>query len=223
MEAKVYNKDGGEAGKIDLPETVFGLKWNADLVNQVVLSLLSTKHKPWAHAKDRGEVSGGGKKPWKQKGTGRARHGSIRSPIWVGGGVAHGPTKEKNYERKVNKKMKNKALATVLSAKFRDGELLFVQDLGIDSIKTKNAQDILKKLAKISGYEKVAYKSGNRAVILTPDSDKIVVKSFRNINSVFVDEARNLDPVGALKYKYIVMVSPKESLGILVKRISYQK
>lgn len=223
IEAKVYNKDGDEVSKVELPIPVFGLKWNADLVNQVVLSMESAKHKPWAHAKDRGEVSGGGKKPWKQKGTGRARHGSIRSPIWVGGGVTHGPTKDKNYDRKINKQMKNKALFTVLSAKFRDGELLFVNDLGIDSIKTKNAQDVLNKFSKISGYEKIAYKKGRRALVLTPKSNGSVVKSFRNISSTFVEEVRNLNSVDALKYKYLVLTTPEESLKILSERIRKAK
>jgi large subunit ribosomal protein L4 len=218
MEAKVYNKNGEEAGVISLPESIFGLKWNPDLVNQVVLSMESSKHGPWAHARDRAHVSGGGKKPWKQKGTGRARHGSIRSPIWVGGGVAHGPTNEKNYDRKINKQMKNKALFAVLSAKFRDGELLFVNDLGISSIKTKNAQDILNNFSKVKGYEKIAYKKGSRALVLLPKSDATIVKSFRNIGSAFVDEVRNINPVDALKYKYLTIVNPEESLKILSTR-----
>lgn len=218
MEAKVYNKNGEEAGMISLPESIFGLKWNPDLVNQVVLSMESSKHGPWAHARDRAHVSGGGKKPWKQKGTGRARHGSTRSPIWVGGGVAHGPTNEKNYERKINKGMKIKALFSVLSAKFRDGELLFVNDLGIDTVKTKNAQDILNKFSKVSGYEKIAYKKGSRALVLIPKSNETIVKSFRNISSAFVDEIRNLNPVDALKYKYLTIVNPEESLKVLSGR-----
>ena len=108
METTVYNQKGTEAGKIKLSEAVFGLKWNADLVHQVVVSMNSVARTNVAHTKNRGEVRGGGKKPWQQKGTGRARHGSIRSPLWVGGGVTHGPRKDKDYSRKVNKKMKSK-------------------------------------------------------------------------------------------------------------------
>ena len=97
MESPIYSIEGKKTGNITLPESVFGVRWNADLVKQVVDSLLSTKRKPVAHTKNRGEVAGGGKKPWQQKGTGRARHGSTRSPIWVGGGITHGPRNEKNY------------------------------------------------------------------------------------------------------------------------------
>ena len=104
--AKVYNQSGKEVGEIKLPANVFGLSWNADLVHQVITSMLSDSRVIYAHTKTRGQVSGGGKKPWQQKGTGRARHGSIRSPLWVGGGVTHGPRNDKDYSRKVNKKMK---------------------------------------------------------------------------------------------------------------------
>ena len=124
METKIYNQKGKEAGKITLPEEVFGLPWNADLVHQVVTSMLGNARTPVAHTKIRGEVRGGGKKPWKQKGTGRARHGSTRSPIWVGGGVTHGPRNDKIYARKINRKMKAKALYTILSKKAKDGEIL---------------------------------------------------------------------------------------------------
>src|SRR3989338_4393818 len=128
MEAKVYTQDGKESGKVKLPEDVFNLPWNSDLVHQVVVSMESNARVTVAHTKDRSEVSGGGKKPWKQKGTGRARHGSIRSPLWIGGGVTHGPRNEKNFKKKINKKMKIKALYVVLSEKLRNNEILFLND-----------------------------------------------------------------------------------------------
>src|SRR3989344_4209598 len=115
LKVKVYNQKGDALENIALPAKVFAAKWRADLVHQVVESMRSNKRAGTADAKTRGEVRGGGKKPWKQKGTGRARHGSSRSPIWVGGGDTHGPLAEKNYKRKISKKMRAQALFSVLS------------------------------------------------------------------------------------------------------------
>ena len=213
METTVYNTKGKEAGKIELPSSVFGLGWNADLVHQVVTSMESTKRTNVAHAKGRGDVRGGGKKPWQQKGTGRARHGSIRSPIWVGGGVTHGPTKDKDFFRKVNKKMKAKALYTILSRKLKHGEILFVNDLSLRAPKTKEAKEILSSLSKISGYENLLSKKTNSAYIALDSKDLNTEKSFRNLNNMYVDEIRNLNPLNLMKYKYIVISNPEKSLA----------
>lgn len=212
MESIVYNQKGQEVGKVALPDAVFGVKWNADLVHQVVTSLTSSARAGTAHTKTRGEVRGGGKKPWRQKGTGRARHGSIRSPIWVGGGVAHGPRSDKNYARKVNKKMRHAALSSVLSEKYRDGEILFLNGLAIPEIKTKEAREIISNLSRIKNLEKLEGKKENAAYFLLPRKESVIEKSFRNIGSVAVGEARNLNVVDALKYKYIVITSPEESI-----------
>jgi len=117
MEAIVYNQKGEKLNAVNLPESVFGLKMNPDLVYQVAVTQAANRRRITAHTKDRGEVSGGGKKPWRQKGTGRSRHGSNRSPIWRHGGVVFGPRNDKVYGGKINKKMRRKALAMVLSAK----------------------------------------------------------------------------------------------------------
>ena len=166
MEALIYNQKGEEFGKIQLPETVFGLPKNADLVHQVVISMQSNLRTPVAHTKGRGEVRGGGKKPWQQKGTGRARHGSIRSPIWKGGGVTHGPIKDKNYEKKINKKMKVKALYTILSQKMRDNEILFVDKFSFAKPKTQEAVDVLTSFSKISNYKNIISKKKTRLIWL---------------------------------------------------------
>ena len=139
MEAKLYNIQGKTEGTVQVPETLFGVPWNADLVHQVVVSMQANARQTNAHTKDRGEVRGGGRKPWKQKGTGRARHGSTRSPIWAHGGVAHGPRNEKIYEKKINRKVREKALLTALSQKFRDGEVVFLKEVALEAPKASVA------------------------------------------------------------------------------------
>lgn len=223
MEATIYNQKGKETGKLTLPENVFGLKWNADLVHQVVTSMLSSQRTPVAHTKNRGEVSGGGKKPWQQKGTGRARHGSIRSPLWKGGGVTHGPRNEKNYGRKVNKKMKAKALYTVLSAKFRDNQIVFVDDISFRVPKAKQAKEILSALSKITGKETLLSKKNNSAVLALSEKNAETEKSFRNFNNVLIDEVRNLNPVDILNYKYLLIENPKKSLAQISGKLSAHK
>lgn len=218
MEAKVYNQMGKETDTVDLPKEIFGLRPNADLVHQVYVSLMSNRRTAVADTKGRGEVRGGGRKPWRQKGTGRARHGSTRSPIWVGGGVAHGPKSEKNFAKKVNKKMKMKALFTVLSAKWRDGEIVFLDDLVFTVPKTGTAQKIITALAQKAKLEKIDYKTGRRALLALPEKNIITEKSFRNIKSALVEEVRNLNLVDLLNYKYVVFVSPKQSLEALLAR-----
>lgn len=223
LESKIYTQDGKEKGTVALPEAVFGLPWNADLVHQVTHSMMSNARRGTAHAKDRSEIRGGGKKPWRQKGTGRARHGSRRSPIWVGGGVTHGPRNEKNYDRKINKKMKIKALYTVLSAKYRDGEIIFVDSFAFDTPKTKEAKGYITNIAKSSGHNDLATKRKNAAVISLPAKNKNVEMSFSNIGSVLVDEARMLNPLELLNTKYVVLVNPLESIKILENRTVVKK
>lgn len=215
MNSKVYNQKGKEVESVALPAELFAVPWNADMVHQVITSLTSSARKPWAHTKNRGEVSGGGKKPWQQKGTGRARHGSTRSPIWVGGGVTHGPRNEKNYARKVNKKMKNKALRAILSRKLKDGEILFVDTLAFSEPKTKEARGVFTALAGISGYERLGTKKINAAFIALPKKDKAVEKSFSNFGNVEVGEARNLNAFNILNHKFLIVSDPKEFFKVV--------
>lgn len=215
MDTKVYNQTGKEVGKVTLPEGMFALQWNADLVSQVVDSLLSSKRKPIAHTKNRGEVRGGGKKPWKQKGTGRARHGSTRSPIWIGGGVTHGPRKEKNYLRTVSKSMRTKALYTILSRKQKEGEILFVDSLKPALAKTKEARKVLDSLSGVKGFEYILSKRNNSALVLLSGKSKETERSFKNFSNIEVIEARNLNPISLLQYKYLVVENPESSLSML--------
>ncbi len=213
MEYTVYNQKGASAGKVKLPESIFNLPWNADLVHQVMVSMRSNERDPIAHTKTRGEVSGGGRKPWQQKGTGRARHGSTRSPIWVKGGVAHGPRNEKNYERKINKKVKIKALYTILSRKLKEGEILFVDALSFSAPKAKDAKAVLGSLASIKGFEKLATKPKNAALITVPKKYAELTKSFGNFGNVEVTDFRSINPLSVLNHKFIIIADPEASFS----------
>jgi large subunit ribosomal protein L4 len=219
MKLAVYDKKGKEIEKVDLPKDIFEVPFNADLVHQVAVSMDSSARSNTAHTKDRSEVRGGGKKPWKQKGTGRARHGSTRSPIWVGGGVTFGPRNERNYDKKVNKKVKAKALATILSQKARDNEIVLIDSVKIDEIKTKEAVSIIDSLAKNDSLKELKTKKNNAAIISLSQRDENTEKSFRNIDNLRLDLTQNLNISDLLKYKYVLLVNPKESFEILGGRV----
>jgi large subunit ribosomal protein L4 len=174
---------------------------------------------PVAHSRDRSEVRGGGKKPWKQKGTGRARHGSSRSPIWKGGGVTHGPRNDKSYEQKINKKMRIKALFTVLSEKYRKGQILFVEELALKDIKTKDAVKVITDLSSVKGFERIVGGKKPNTYIAVPAKTDTLKKSFANIPTVEVDEIRNINPVDLLAYRYVVIAQPTESVAFLGGKI----
>jgi len=210
MEAKVYNQSGKAVGKIELPARVFSAPLRADLVHQVVESMRSNKRAGTADAKGRGDVRGGGKKPWRQKGTGRARHGSIRSPIWVGGGVTHGPLAEKNYKRNITKKMRAQALFSVLSRKFKGGEIVFVDTLELPEVKTKSAAAVMDNLSPVLGKGKILATLFNR--------NEKAEKSFRNLKQLEVSFLKNLNPVEVLNHKYLLIENPEESVKFLETR-----
>lgn len=214
MEATIYNQKGAEAGKIKLPEKIFGMPWKEALVHQVAISMMGNARIPTAHAKTRGEVSGTGKKPWRQKGTGRARHGSRRSPIWVGGGVAHGPRNERDYSRKINKKMKTQALYSALSKKFKSGELVFVEDLSLAAPKTAEAKKIWSSIAKIGEFGSLSRKK-NAAFIALDQKNENTAKSFRNFGNLEMGLVKDLNVLDLLQYKYLVITNPEKSLAVL--------
>jgi large subunit ribosomal protein L4 len=220
METTVFNQAGKAAGKVTLPESVFGVQWNPDLVHEVVVAMQSNARAGTAKVKDRSEVSGGGKKPWRQKGTGRARHGSRRSPIWVGGGVAHGPTNEKDFSKKLNKKVRKKALATTLSRKHADGELVFVEALSFDAPKTAEAKGALAAIAKGADKAELATKRKNAALILLTERNEAVEKSFRNFGNIEVAQVKDVNPVDLLTYKFVVVVKPEDAVALLADRVA---
>jgi large subunit ribosomal protein L4 len=197
MLVKTYDQNGKEVGQTRLPSEIFDVKANPDLIHQVVVSQMANKRTVIAHAKDRAQVRGGGKKPWRQKGTGRARHGSRRSPLWKGGGVTFGPTKERNFEKKINKKMKRKALLMVLSAKVKNNLLLVLEKLSLEKPKTKLMAEVFKNLP---------FKGSS--LIILPGLEKDVIRAARNIPKTATVEARNLNALDLLSFKYLIM--PKE-------------
>lgn len=220
MKSIVLKQDGSKQGDIALSESLFGQKWNPDLVHEVVVAMQGNARVTIANTKDRGEVRGGGKKPWKQKGTGRARHGSRRSPIWRGGGIAHGPQSEKDYSRKINKKMRAKALAVTLSKKFSDSEVLFLDSLSFNEPKSKVAREVIKALAKGSGQTELATKRKNAALVVLSARDAAVEKSFRNFGNYAIAIAKDVSPVDLLTYKYVIVTSPEVSLTVWEKRLA---
>lgn len=220
MEAQIYNTKGKEAGKIALNEKVWGLRWNADLIQQVVESMRSNARTTTAAVKDRSKVSGGGKKPWQQKGTGRARHGSSRSPIWRHGGVTHGPLTEKNYTKKINKKVRAKALYTILSEKLRRNEVLFVDNIAMKEPKTKEARSILSALSAVKGFEKLLTKKRNAAFIATGEKSDVVAKSFANFGSIDFDTVQNMNPIDLLNNKFVVIISPEKAISFIEGRLA---
>jgi large subunit ribosomal protein L4 len=219
MNAKIYSKEGKETGSLVLSDAVFGVAWNPTLVHEVVVGMQANARANTAHTKDRSEVRGGGKKPWKQKGTGRARHGSNRSPIWTGGGVTFGPRNERDYSVKINKKVKAKALASVLSKKLVDQEVIFIDSLTMGGPKTKEAKAVILAIAKSAGFDSLATKRKNAALVVLAARDEATEKSFRNFGNIEVMQAKDVNPVELLTYKYVVVADPQTSLEIFEKRI----
>jgi len=203
MKTEIYNQNGEKIGDIDLPKEIFGVEINPDLVHQVVVSQMANRRQKIAHTKDRGEVRGGGVKPWRQKGTGRARHGSIRSPLWKGGGVTFGPRKEKNFKKKINKKMRRKALFMVLSGKARENLVVIFEDLKAEKPKTKIFANL---------FNNLFLKKGSALLALAAKDDNLM-KSIRNISKIEIIQAKDLNPLDLLNYKYLVMT--KESLKVI--------
>lgn len=220
MDAKIYSKEGKEAGSVKLPDAVFGAAWNPDLVHEVVVGMQANARQSTAHTKDRSEVRGGGRKPWKQKGTGRARHGSRRSPIWTGGGITFGPRSEKDYSVKINKKVRAKVLASVLSKKYADAEVLFVDSLTMEEPKTKAAKAVVAAIAKGTGQDGLATKRKNAALVVLSERNLATEKSFRNFGNIEVAQAKDINPVDLLTYKYVVVADAQTSVDILEQRVT---
>jgi len=205
MMVNTYNQKGEKIGQTTLPAEIFDVKINADLLHQVVVSQMANRRQGTAHTKDRGEVRGGGRKPWRQKGTGRARHGSIRSPLWKGGGVVFGPRKEKVYKKRIPRKMKRAALFMALSEKARNNALLVLDSLTLSEPKTKTIASVLRNLSL----------SGKSVLLVCADYNENLLLSVRNLPRVHLIEARNLNALDVLNHSFVVFF--KDSIKTVEK------
>ncbi len=198
----LYNQKGEVIGEVELSDKVFGRSWNPDLVHQALKVQEANKRPSVAHVKARGEVSGGGKKPWRQKGTGRARHGSTRSPIWVGGGVTHGPTPERDFSLKLNQKMRQIAIFAILSQRLKEGEIKIVESFSIEKPKT----NLLGKALKQFFGEKPSV-----LLILTAPGN--VPLASHNLEKIKALDPKSLNVYDLLRYKHILI--EKDAIPII--------
>lgn len=188
----IYNMEGNEVGSLELNDAVFGVEVNEHLVHMAVVQQLANNRQGTQKAKTRSEVRGGGRKPWRQKGTGHARQGSIRAPQWTGGGVVFAPV-PRDYSFKMNKKEKRAALKSALTSKVNDSKFIVVDELKLDEIKTKKFQEVLNNL-------KV-----NKALVILNDNDQNVVMSARNIPAVKTALTNTINVYDILKYDTVVV------------------
>lgn len=199
---QVYNQLGQAVKERDLSDQVFGVKINADLLHQAMIAQQANARKVIAHTKDRSEVAGSGKKPWKQKGTGRARVGSVRSPIWRSGGVTFGPTKDRNFSKDLNKKMKQKAMLMALSARVAEKNLIIIDKWENLETKTKAFNKIL------TTFEQEVIKDGSKRdwLIINPNEDNLV-RSARNLPYIKLIKLDNINLVDLLQYRHILVTN----------------
>lgn len=209
MKISVYNQKAEIVGEIDLNDKIYAIKPSIHLLAEAVRVQASNARKGLAHTKTRGEVSGGGKKPWKQKGTGRARVGSNRSPIWRHGGITFGPRSDRNWSLKINKKAKTKALFMSLSDKVTDGRLIIIDGLNLEAAKTKQF------IAFMSVLDGKLKNLGKKQLLVMPRKDDSLVRASRNIPHVTPVLATSLNVTDILKSDSLVLL--KDSLDIIEK------
>lgn len=228
----VYNQEGAVTGSQELSDKVFGVGVKNEVVHQVAVAMMGNKRQVLAHTKGRGEVRGGGRKPWRQKGTGRARHGSIRSPLWVGGGVTFGPTKERNFSKKINTKMRRKAITMCLSDRVKDGKLVLLDGLSLKDGKTKEIVGVFEKLHEMFGggdikkakkqenmktqkhledvdkkkekKEKVKKIKPRKVLVLLEKKDEKAQRACKNVKWLSCIRAQDVNVLDVLMHEYIL-------------------
>ncbi len=208
LNATIYNQKGETVGDLKLSGKVFSVKVNEALVHQAVVAQMANERQVLAHTKGRSEVRGGGKKPWKQKGTGRARAGSSRSPIWIGGGVTFGPTSARNFSKKINKKMKQKAMLMGLSDKAGSDNLVILDKLEMGEFKTKMFNGMLNAIDGNKKNSATEEKKVKRSVlIINNKKDDKVKNSGRNLTGVKIINSDNINIVDLLRYRDLIITA----------------
>src|SRR5680860_401250 len=200
LKIKIYNQTAEELKDLELAESIFSVPVNTELLHQAIVAQNNNSRQVLAHTKTRSEVAGGGKKPWKQKGTGRARAGSSRSPIWIGGGVTFGPRKDRNFKQKINQKMKQKAMFIALSDRIGSKSLAVVDDFKLPEYKTKAISNIL------TTFEKKVFNTDRRSLLIISDNkDDMLKYSVRNLENIKLINLDNINLLDILKYRYLIM------------------
>lgn len=205
IKVKTYNQKAESKDAIELSDKIFNVEINEALVHQAMVAQMSNERQVLAHTKDRSEVRGGGRKPWRQKGTGRARAGSSRSPIWKGGGVTFGPRKDRNFSKDINKKMKQKAIFMVLSDKVTSENMVVLDEVKIDEYKTKVFNEVLNNFED-KVLPKTEDKKTKRSILFVNDKkDEKVKNSARNLEGVKIINLDNINILDLLKYKNLFL------------------
>lgn len=211
LKIKIHNQVAEEVKDLSLAEAIFAVPVKTELIHQAVVAQNNNARQVLAHTKDRSKVSGGGKKPWKQKGTGRARVGSSRSPIWIGGGVTFGPRKDRNFKQKINQKMKQKAIFMALSDRLQSNSLVVIDNLKIDDYKTKKVNEIFSTL------ESKILKTDRRSLlVINENKDEKLKYSARNLEDVKVINIDNINLVDILNHRYLLIT--EKAVAAFTKR-----
>lgn len=200
LKTNIYNQKAETVGSLELDPGIFSVAPKAELLHQAIVTQMANERQVLAHTKDRSEVRGGGKKPWKQKGTGRARVGSNRSPIWIGGGVTFGPRKDRNFSKKINKKMRQKALFMALTDKLAQKSLVVLDKLEFAGFKTKDFNAFLNAIE-----DKVLASKRRSSLIINGGKDEKVTLSGRNLADVKIINPENLNILDILKYRNLII------------------
>jgi len=211
LKIKVYNQIAEPVKDLALEAKIFAVEPNLELLHQALVAQTANSRQVLAHTKDRSEVSGGGKKPWKQKGTGRARAGSSRSPIWIGGGVTFGPRKDRNFKKKINQKMKQKAIFMALSDKVKNNSFVVLDNFEITEYKTKKFNEVLNAVEK-----KVLETNRRNILVINDNKDEKLKYSGRNLSGVKIINLENINLADLLAHKNLLIT--EKAIAAFTKR-----